>query len=89
MNEPELLATLLAGFIAPVLTQIVKVKLHLKDANAVILTTAVSLLLSLGIGAVTHTITSWADILTHLVQVFGIATIIYNVLKQAGLTNNA
>ena len=86
---PDLLASTLAGFMAPIVVQFIKVRLAFKDFNAVTLTTGVSLVLGLAAAWMSGSLDSFGSIAEKAGFVFGLSTIVYNTLKASGLENKA
>jgi hypothetical protein len=77
-------ATLIAGAVAPLLTQVLKKMVGWSDTAALMLTVAVSVVVAFVSMWLVGEIQSLADVATSSAAVFGLATLVYKLFIAGG-----
>ena len=84
VSVAEGIATGIAGFVAPLLVQVLKKLTDTSGFKALLISVAVSAAVALVAMYVAGEIASVGDAVKQITSVFGIATIVYNAIKAAG-----
>lgn len=79
----ESLALIFGGFIASVITELVKKGWQVKDTTAVLVSYGIALIVTVGGGIALHLISSVSDLLGMSLVIFGTATLVYKLVIKA------
>lgn len=88
-NPSESVALYLAGFCVPFVTQLVKKHAGVDSFKAFLMTSGFAVLFSLGASWWTGEIHTLGDVSKNAGAVLGVATVVFNVLKEAGAMQTA